>query len=104
VVGVKQNCWEFKQCGRELGGAKVHEMGVCPASTENSVDGVHGGIDAGRCCWAVVGTFCEGEVQSTYAQKLHNCIGCEFRSVVEHEERGALVQPGDIIMMIRRQA
>jgi hypothetical protein len=25
------NCWEFKNCGREIGGIKVKEMGVCPA-------------------------------------------------------------------------
>ena len=29
------NCWEVKKCGREPGGAKVAELGVCPASTGN---------------------------------------------------------------------
>ena len=49
-----------------------------------------------------VGTMCDGAVQDTYAQKLHNCIGCPFRAEVEHEEQGRLMQPGDIIMRIRR--
>jgi hypothetical protein len=25
------NCWEFKKCGMEKGGAKATELGVCPA-------------------------------------------------------------------------
>jgi hypothetical protein len=28
----KLNCWEVKKCGREPGGVKVKELGVCPAS------------------------------------------------------------------------
>lgn len=101
---MKQNCWEFKACGREPGGSKAHEMGVCPAATITAVDGIHGGVNGGRTCWAVVGTLCDGVVQDTYAQKLHNCIGCAFRSQVEHEEQGSLMPPGDIIMRIRRSA
>ncbi|MEW6110309.1 MAG: two-CW domain-containing protein, partial [Nitrospirota bacterium] len=34
------NCWEFFRCGREIGGAKVSELGVCPAATDNSADGL----------------------------------------------------------------
>ncbi len=30
----KLNCWDFKKCGRQSGGEKAHELGVCPASTE----------------------------------------------------------------------
>jgi hypothetical protein len=25
------NWWEFKKCGREVGGSKVKELGFCPA-------------------------------------------------------------------------
>jgi len=42
----KPNCWEFKQCGREPGGLLSDELGVCPASTETRLDGVHGGKNA----------------------------------------------------------
>jgi hypothetical protein len=28
---VKENCREYMSCGREPGGARVHEYGVCPA-------------------------------------------------------------------------
>ena len=27
------NCWEVKQCGRQPGGPKAGEFGVCPAAT-----------------------------------------------------------------------
>ena len=36
----KLNCWEVKKCGREPEGAKVAELGECPASTENKLHGV----------------------------------------------------------------
>lgn len=81
-----QNCWEFKQCGREPGGAKVSELGVCPVPTTSVVDGMNQGKNGGRCCWAVAGTLCGGQVQGTFALKMSNCLQCEFfRSVVREE-------------------
>ena len=62
------NCWEFKNCGREKGGAKEKEMGVCPSYTRN----------AGEACWLVAGTFCGGEVQGDVAAKEGNCMRCDF--------------------------
>ncbi len=60
------NCWERKSCGREAGGAKVQEFGVCPSYP-----------DHGRDCWTIAGTFCGGVVQGTFAEKLGNCQKCE---------------------------
>jgi hypothetical protein len=37
------NCWEFKKCGREPGGHKVEELGVCPATTDKEFNGVNKG-------------------------------------------------------------
>jgi hypothetical protein len=82
----KQNCWDFKQCGRQQGGAKVTELGVCPAAVEAKVNGVHGGTNGGRACWALTGTFCGGKVQGTFASKLVNCMDCAFYKVVATEE------------------
>ena len=62
------NCWESKKCGREAKGSKVAELGVCPACTK----------DAGQACWMVTGTFCDDEVQGTFAKKEHNCMKCDF--------------------------
>jgi hypothetical protein len=83
---MKQNCWEFKKCGREPGGAKVAEFGVCAAATEARVNGMNSGKNGGRACWAVTGTLCGGKVQGTFATKLSNCLACEFYKVVGEEE------------------
>lgn len=50
---MKKNCWEFKNCGREFGGIKARELGVCPASTDERLNGIHNGENAGRSCWVV---------------------------------------------------
>ena len=94
------NCWEFKKCGREPGGAKVAELGVCPASTETKVNGVNNGKNGGRSCWALAGTFCGGKVQGTFADKLSNCIDCEFYKKVGQEEGPALVGPKTILLKL----
>jgi len=70
----KKNCWEVKKCGREPSGAKVKEFGVCPAAEQHRADGINGGVNGGRSCWAVAGTFCGGAVQGAFASKLDNCI------------------------------
>ena len=82
----KLNCWEFKKCGREPGGAKVKELGVCPVVKEERTDGINGGKNGGRACWAIAGTFCGGEVQGHFVQKLGNCQQCEFYDAVGKEE------------------
>jgi two-component system NtrC family sensor kinase len=58
----KINCWEFMQCGRDKD-ATIK----CPAYPH-----------FGRICWAVAGTFCEGKVQGTFAQKCEDCKKCAF--------------------------
>lgn len=83
---LKVNCWEFKQCGRQPQGPKVAEMGLCPASLEEALDDVHGGVNGGRSCWVVGGTYCKGEVQGTFAQKFKNCESCDFYQLVRKEE------------------
>ena len=65
----KKNCWEFKNCGRELGGAKVDELGMCIAATDASTDGINNGQNSGRICWAVAGTFCGGKIQGLFAER-----------------------------------
>jgi len=85
----KQNCWEFKQCNRQPGGLLAGELGVCPASIDTTLNGAHGGENAGRACWAVVGTFCGGVIQGTEAQKKHNCWMCKFFQQVRNEESGS---------------
>ncbi len=85
----KTNCWEHKKCGREVGGAKVKELGVCPASTNEKNSGKNGGNAAGRFCWKVAGTICGGKVQGTFAEKMMNCANCDFFKSVKSEEGAA---------------
>ncbi len=82
----KQNCWEFKKCGREPGGLHVHNLGICPATVEKKLDGIHDGVNAGRACWVIAGTLCKGEVQGTFAQKYNNCEACDFYRETKSQE------------------
>ena len=82
----KPNCWEFKACGRQPGGTKAAELGVCPAAMDETSNGINGGSCAGRICWAVGGTFCGGKVQGSFAKKLLDCIACDFFQEVKTTE------------------
>ena len=85
---VSLNCWEFKKCGREPDGAETGIRGVCPAAIDTSSTEINGGLNAGRCCWLVSGTFCDGAVQGTFARKLGTCFSCDFYQIVFAEEAG----------------
>lgn len=85
----KLNCWEFKKCGRQPGGAKEKELGICPAAIYTDLNGAHGGKNAGRSCWVIAGSLCGGKIQGSYAQKLENCWRCEFMNRVKTEEEPA---------------
>ena len=82
----KRNCWDLKKCGRQPGGVNVKQFGTCPAATERKLDGEHGGENAGRSCWVIAGTFCEGQVQGSFAQKYESCEKCDFYQLVRQEE------------------
>jgi hypothetical protein len=82
----KMNCWEFMKCERQPGGARAVELGICPVTVHTELDGAHGGTAAGRACWAVVGSFCGGKVQGTYAEKMKDCTRCAFMALVTSEE------------------
>lgn len=83
----KLNCWDVLKCGRQPGGDLAEKFGVCPAAVPGEYDGMNDGECAGRFCWAISGTFCEGKVHGTYATKLKSCLNCEFLNKV-HEEEG----------------
>ena len=97
----KLNCWELKKCGRESGGAKVAELGVCPAATELRLHDTNSGRNGGRACWALTGTLCGGKVQGTFAMKLGNCLACEFYKLVATEEGPDHESAKDILAKLR---
>ncbi len=82
----KLNCWEFIKCGREPKGKKTKELGVCPAALDERLNGFHEGKNAGRVCWAIAGTFCEGKVHGIFAGKNNDCTVCDFFRQVKAEE------------------
>jgi nucleoside-diphosphate-sugar epimerase len=86
----KLNCWEFMKCGRGPGGSKAKQLGVCPAASEKRLDTIHGGINSGRCCWVVAGTYCGGTVQGSFARKQVACKRCDFYNKVQTEEGDAI--------------
>ena len=100
---MKLNCWEVKKCGREPGGIN-HHLGGCPVVNERVLDGVHGGKNAGRACWVVAGTLCNGEVQGTFARKYSGCEKCDFYDKVWQEERGTYVYSSVLVSKLRSTA
>ncbi|MFH2141207.1 MAG: two-CW domain-containing protein [Bacteroidota bacterium] len=82
----RKNCWEVLKCGREQGGEKAEELGVCPVCFTNDFDGLNNGINGGRICWMIAGTYCNGNVTGTFAHKLMDCLSCEFLIQVNDEE------------------
>jgi len=82
----KMNCWEFIRCERQPGGKLADTHGVCPAAIDDASDGINGGKNGGRCCWAIAGTFCFGKVQGVNARKIQDCMDCGFLFLVANEE------------------
>ena len=93
------NCWEIKKCGKEPGGTRASEHGVCPATLNSSSNGINSGKNGGRICWAIAGTFCGNKVQGDFAQKSVSCMSCNvFRQVKADEgvENFELLTPGQV--------
>jgi eukaryotic-like serine/threonine-protein kinase len=96
------NCWEYKKCGREPGGANSKELGICPAAVEVKVDGINRGKNGGRCCWAVAGTLCGGKIQGTFSNKAMSCLRCNFYKLTWKEEQEKdYKSPAEVIKILR---
>lgn len=100
----KTNCWEHNTCGREPGGANIHELGVCPASTEQRLDGINEGENAGRACWAITGTFCNGGVEGRFAAKVESCLQCDFYQKVCREQNSNFQGTAIILARLREKS
>ncbi len=99
----KRNCWEQKRCERQPGGVNADEFGICPASTTEELDGVHGGKNAGRACWVVAGTLCDGEPVGTFAKKQRVCSFCDFYTLVREEEGDESFIPTFVLLNMLEQ-
>lgn len=99
MAAKKADCWDFTECGREPGGKNTAELGICPAATEELYDGINGGKNGGRFCWAVTSTLCGGIQQGTFARKLENCLKCDFFLKVQKDEgrNFILIPPNNLV-------
>jgi hypothetical protein len=99
----KNNCWEVKKCGREPGGERINEFGICPAAIEEKVTGINDGKNGGRCCWGIAGTFCNEEIQGIFAKKMLDCVRCEFYQMVKEEEGSKFVFLYETLMKLGKE-
>ncbi len=90
----KENCWSFMKCGREPGGKNIDEKGICPAAKMSILNGFNQGVNSGRACWFIAGTFCPKSVQGTYAQKIKTCMECDFYKKVHSEDGTTSLKTG----------
>ena len=66
------------KCGREPGGEKVAELGICRAAAEEFFNGINYGENGGRMCFVIAGSFSQGETQGIFAKKYASCEDCNF--------------------------
>lgn len=97
----KLNCWEYEKCGREPGGVHVAEFGICPVAMEKKANGFNGGKNAGRICWAIAYTLCDGKIQGTIVEKFDKCMECSFFKSVSREEGFTFKGCHDILPKLR---
>lgn len=76
-------CWEAKGC---------EEVG-CPAYGEPHVR-----------CWLLAGTYCRGEVQGKFAQKLGDCLDCDvYRASIEQGPINEIAEDFNSLMWAVRE-
>ena len=98
---MKLNCWEYMKCGRGPDASASGVISPCPVALESRLDGIHEGTNAGRTCWVVGGTFCNGEVAGTFAKKALSCYECDFYRSVHEEEYPRFVLSSVLLAMLR---
>ena len=82
----KLNCWEVMKCGKGLSENDNSKYNSCPITTATSANGLNGGVNAGRICWIMAESCCNGEVKCSKLHRKDSCFSCEFRYKVTAEE------------------
>ena len=78
-------------CGREPNGFNMEKYGVCPATIDDTNNGINNGTNSGRYCWRVAGTLCDGEPHGIDVKRNGTCISCKFYNHVKRQESNAFV-------------
>lgn len=68
------------------GGEHERDLGICPATVDKRLDGVHVGTNAKRACWILTGTMCSEKIQSSFPKKYENCEQCDFYKTLKGEQ------------------
>ncbi|MBF0146036.1 MAG: hypothetical protein HQL84_01565 [Magnetococcales bacterium] len=86
------NCWDHFSCPRSRFSQKP-DGSHCPVSLIGVYHGVNGGVNAGRACWNIEGTFCSisacgnpPDQRGIIGFKENHCDRCEFKARVRAEE------------------
>jgi signal transduction histidine kinase len=82
---LKLNCWEVMACGRGPWGDSSGKK-ICPSALDAASDGINGGKNGGRICWAIAGTLCLDHHQPSVPRKRSLCRLCPFFRRVKQEE------------------
>lgn len=98
------NCWEYRDCGRELGGRRAEELGVCPAALFQAADGYLGGTNGGRACAFITGTCCDDQRQGSYRDKSKLCWDCAFFHRLRERHGAAFSMPAFALHLAGRDA
>lgn len=93
----KTNCWEFTGCRKKKTDDRFLGRRKCLVPEMSMYDGMHGGKNAGRACWLVADTTCNGDLQLTFSHKLTTCSQCDFYLKVKEEEGNLLDAPLTIV-------
>ncbi len=86
---MKLNCWQYCKCGREPGGERTKDLGICPVTVATSLNGINGGKNGGRICWSIAGTFSpyrRSQLDCLKIKQIKSCLDCEFHQLVLKEE------------------
>ncbi len=83
----KLNCWEFKKCGRQEGGENAGVLGGCPVCSAKEADGFNDGVNGGRGCAYIVGSFSPGVIDDVEQNKKADCSNCEFYHLLKRDSR-----------------
>ena len=62
-----------------------------------SSNGINGGKNAGRICWLISNTMCNGEAGASFEEMIKTCRKCDFYKLVKEEEGDKLSLPLDLI-------
>ncbi len=87
------NCWDIKGCGFGPDADKTKGGRVCPAASHTSADGFLGGVNGGRACHFIMGTFCGGKGPLPQEEKLEGCKKCSFYQSLRDKHGNCFSKP-----------